>query len=170
MRRGWRVAVSIGLLGTAVSAAAAGPELQIAVTVEREVRRTDGSGTTRVERHAVSRAEPGDVLVHTLHYRNAGDVPAAGAVLAEPVPAGTAIVRGSAVAPGAAVQYSIDGKSWSGWPQVERATLAGTSEEVDAPPAAVRSVRFVLHDAVPAGGTGSASCWAESRPIAAINW
>ena len=156
MRRGWWVALALWL-GAAAAATAAGPDLQIAVTVEREVRSATPGGQVRVVRQPVTETRPGDVLVYTLQYHNAGDAPAVRAVIAEPVPAGTVLLRGSTVVQGGSVEFSTDGKSWSGWPRVQRATLGGQPEEVDAPPAAVRSVRFVLQDAIPVGGVGSAS-------------
>jgi uncharacterized repeat protein (TIGR01451 family) len=145
------------VLGLMTPAWAAGPNLEIVVRAQHEVRRTDAKGKQVVALEPLTATHPGETLVYSVEYRNTGDAPAVNAVLATPIPDGTTLVRGTTTAPGGDVHYSIDGKTWSAWPKTRAAGVAGAIAEVDVPPAAVRHMRVQLRDAVPVGGRGSAS-------------
>jgi uncharacterized repeat protein (TIGR01451 family) len=134
---------------------AAGPKLQIICRAEHEVRRVDAQGKERVVLEPVTATYPGETLVYTLEYQNTGDAPAVSPIVGTPVPKGTVLVRGTLVSPGGDVRYSLDGKTWSEWPRVRAAGVAGDAE-IDAPAEAVRHLRVTLREPVPAGGRGRA--------------
>jgi uncharacterized repeat protein (TIGR01451 family) len=156
MRRRWWAVLPLGLL--AVSAWAAGtPDVRVEVRVERELREMGMDGVEHTVLLPVQDVHPGDVLVCTAQYRNAGSGTAVNAAVTEPVPTGTSLVPNSTSAGHARVEYSLDGRSFGGWPQITPAYASGQVATVDAPAAAVRHVRFVLREPVPAGSSGSVS-------------
>jgi len=149
---------AVGLvLVLAAPAWAGGPKLQLTVRAEHEVRRVDASGNEVIVLEPVMATHPGETLVYTLDYQNTGDAPAVKPVLAAPIPDGTALVRGTAVAPGADVRYSLDGKTWSAWPRMRAAGMAAGDAEIDVPAAAVRHMQVLLRGPVPAGASGRAT-------------
>lgn len=141
-------------IGGAVWAAPA-PELVIEKKVEREVRSVDRDGIVRFDLEPVEQAQPGDVLVYTLAYRNRGGAPALHVRLEDPVPAGTVLVRESCVGASATALVSVDGKEFADWPRIERRNAGGEIEIVDAPAESVRHVRWNLDRAVEPGASGS---------------
>jgi uncharacterized repeat protein (TIGR01451 family) len=156
MRRTWWAVLPLGVL-VATAWAAGKPDLRVEVRLEREVREMGMDGVEHAFLQPVNEVHPGDLLVCTALYRNAGDGSAVNATVTQPVPEGTVLVPNSVQVVRATVEYSTDGKNFGTWPQVARADASGQSLTVDAPPVAVRHVRFVLREPVPAGGTGSAS-------------
>jgi uncharacterized repeat protein (TIGR01451 family) len=133
------------------------PDLKVQIGVEREVTVVDADGKTQVMREPVEKAEAGDVLVYTLRYHNVGEASAAGAVLSDPVPEGTVLIRSSVAGDNAEITFSTDGDTYSPWPQQERRAADGKVERVDAPTSSVRHVRWKLAQAVPPGAAGEAS-------------
>lgn len=156
MRRTWWAVLPL-LMAAAAAWATAKPDLRVEVRVERELRQLGMDGVEHVVLEPATDVRPGDLLVCTVQYRNSGDAPAVNAAVTQPVPEGTVLVPNSALGARATVEYSLDGKSFGKWPQVIRADASGRSETVDAPPAAVRQVRFVWREPVPVGGSSSAS-------------
>lgn len=156
MRRVWWAVLPLGML-VATAWAAGKPDLRVEVRVEREVREMGKDGVEHVVLQPAKDVHPGDVLVCTAQFRNAGDGPAVNAAVTQPVPDGTVLVPNSVEVSGAAIEYSMDGKTFGKWPQVARADAAGRPGTVDVAPAAVRHVRFVLREPMPVAGTGSAS-------------
>ena len=133
------------------------PNLSVQVEVAREVETLALDGTPSVTLEPAREAGRGDVLVYTLRYHNLGDAPARQAVLTDPVPEGTVLVRDSVGGEGMEITFSRDGRTYGAWPREQRRNPDGTSTWVDAPASAVKHVRWKLAHAVPPGGSGSAT-------------
>ena len=101
------------------------PDLKVQIGVEREVTVVDAEGKKQVMLEPVEKAKAGDVLVYTLRYHNVGEAPAAGAVLSDPVPEGTVLIRSSVAGDNAEITFSTDGETYSPWPQQERRAADG---------------------------------------------
>jgi uncharacterized repeat protein (TIGR01451 family) len=125
---------------------AAAPKVEVDVSVQKEVVVQTPDGTRSVERRPVDVARPGDVLVYTLRARNAGDGPALGTTLDDPLPEGTVLLPDSVESGGSAVHASLDGgNSWGPYPLfVERAGSDGRVEHVPAPADSYTHLRWVL--------------------------
>ena len=130
------------------------PNLAVEIRVERETYKEDGQGAVRAVREPVQETSRDDVLVYTLQWRNKGDGVARGAVLSDPIPAGTVLLRGSLEGVPAQVTYSTDGENYSTWPQQKVADANGNETWVDVSESAVRHIRWRLAEAVPPGGVG----------------
>jgi uncharacterized repeat protein (TIGR01451 family) len=125
---------------------AAAPKVEVDVSVQKEIVVQSPDGGRAVERRPVDVARPGDVLVYTLRARNAGDGPALGTTLDDPLPEGTVLLPDSVESGGSAVHASLDGgKSWGPYPVlVERAGADGRVERVPAPADSYTHLRWVL--------------------------
>ena len=163
MRRSTKQAVRTTLvhglvaLAMATTAAAAGnPNLNVTVDVVREVSNVAADGSAKVTLEPAAEARTGDVLVYTLRYENVGDGEARSAVLSDPIPTGTVLIRDSVVGSGTEISFSVDGKAYGEWPRIQRRNDDGELVWVDAPPSAVKHIRWKLAQNVPPGGSGSA--------------
>jgi uncharacterized repeat protein (TIGR01451 family) len=84
----------------------------------------------------------GDVVQYSIDATNGGDQSALGFSTVGPVPAHMQYVSGSAhAAQPAAIEYSLDGKTWSARPMQTVKTAHG-EERKPAPPSSYVSVRF----------------------------
>ncbi len=159
---GWPLGALFGALAAVVTTASFAwgegkPNLNVQVEVAREVETIALDGTPRVTLEPAREARRGDVLVYTLRYRNLGDAPARQAVLTDPVPEGTVVVRESVAGEGMEITFSRDGSAYGAWPREQRRNPDGTHTWVDAPPSEVKHIRWKLAHAVPPGGSGSAT-------------
>jgi uncharacterized repeat protein (TIGR01451 family) len=151
------VLLAASLAGSTTAAWANGkPSLRVTVDVAREVTKLGPDGRAEVELASAKEVRSGDVLVYTLRYENLGDGDARRAVLSDPVPVGTVLIRDSVVGAGTEITFSIDGETYDQWPRIQRRNDAGEIEWVEAPAAAVKHIRWKLAQAVPPGGSGSA--------------
>jgi uncharacterized repeat protein (TIGR01451 family) len=90
----------------------------------------------------------GDVVQYTIDATNGGNQSALGFSTVGPVPSHMQYVSGSAhAAQPAAIEYSIDGKTWSARPMQTVKTARG-EERKPAPPSAYVSVRFTAGKAL----------------------
>ena len=133
------------------------PNLTVEIRVERETYKEDGQGAVQAVREPVQETSRDDVLVYTLQWHNKGDGVARGAVLSDPIPAGTVFLRGSLEGVPAQVTYSTDGENYSEWPQQKVTDANGNETWVDVSESAVRHIRWRLAEAVPPGGVGETS-------------
>lgn len=148
----------LGLAGVAETTWAQGrPNLVVEIQVEREVYVEDASGGVKATREQVQETRRDDVLVYTLRWKNQGDGVARGAVLSDPVPSGTVLLRGSLEGSPAQVTFSVDGENYSEWPQKKTTDGSGNETWTDVPESAVRHIRWRLAEAVPPGGAGETS-------------
>ena len=156
-RARWIVRLVCGLAVVSTTVWAAGkPNLSVQIEVAREVAEVALDGTARLALEPAAEARSGDILVYTLGYRNTGDAPARQAVLSDPVPEGTVLIRESVVGDGMEILYSRDGHTYGAWPRVQRRNADGAMEWVDAPASDVKHIRWKLAQAVPPGGSGYA--------------
>jgi len=94
-------------------------------------------------------AEPGDTIEYQVAYRNRGKTPARNVVAVLPVPADGMAYLPDSAAP-AAVEASLDGKTYAPVPLQRTVVRAGRSVTEPVPPAEYRFLRWHLGD-LPAG-------------------
>lgn len=147
------LALAAMALGWSVAAqAAGGVQLQNEVFQEVDVIAADGT----LEHKVIPAATivPGAEVIYVITYRNAGDQPADGVVITNPVPADLEYV--SVLGPGPQSQVSVDGGRQYG----ALAMLSVTDVEGKPRPAQaadVTHVRWNLGAALPAGDGGKVS-------------
>ncbi|MBO9712195.1 hypothetical protein [Sphingomonas sp.] len=138
------------LLAPAMAAQAAAPAVspvRITTTVLAEAREAGPNGTTRIKLVPAKRVVPGDHVVYQLSVTNSGSQPAAGVVIANPVPANMQYVGVAGNSP--APEVSVDGKSFS---QLATLKVSAAGRVRPAVAADVRVVRWRLAQPVAPGG------------------
>ena len=96
----------------------------------------------------------GDAIEYDIAASNAGAVPAQHLVPVGKIPAGTAYVDGSAKAPRAHAEFSLDGgKTWSATPTVTVKNPDGTTTVKKADPSLYTTIRFVTTGALAPHGS-----------------
>jgi len=104
--------VGVFLLGAGVSLAQQDAKLDLKTTAEKEIRFLK-DGKMVLERLPAEKTTPGDVLVYTIDYRNAGRIAVEDAVIVDPLPRGIVYLANTAEGQDADVTYSIDNsRSW----------------------------------------------------------
>ena len=139
------------------AAALAAPQVELAITAEKEVTVTE-DGQTVVKRAPAAETAPGETVIFTIAYANTGDEAATNVVLNDPIPAGTAYVPGSATEKGE-VTFSIDGGETYKKPSLltyEVTNPDGTKEKRTASPEQYTHVRWQIPE-IPAGEKGEVS-------------
>jgi uncharacterized repeat protein (TIGR01451 family) len=109
------------------------------------------SGDGRTTLTPVEKAQPksGDEIEYAIVASNGGDSPALRLVPVGRIPAGTAYIDGSAKAPRAHAEFSLDGgKTWSASPTVRVRAADGTTVVKKADPALYTAIRFVTDGAI----------------------
>jgi uncharacterized repeat protein (TIGR01451 family) len=130
-------------------------ELTISVTAEKETK-VVRNGKTEVKLTRTKSFAPGDTIIYTIAYRNAGAEPATNAVIDDPVPRGTSYLDGSATGAGAEITYSIDGGKTYKKPMLLSYDMKrpnGQVEKRQAKPEEYTHIRWTISQ-VPAGGSG----------------
>lgn len=135
------------------------PNLVLKLTAWKEVVVKEKDGKSRVEWQEVATTDPGDVVKYVVQYTNGGKTEARGAVIVDPVPAGTVYMAGSAEGKDAEITYSLDGKTFHSAPLLKYRVKNpdGTEKELSATPEMYTHIRWKLTRAVPPGGTGTVS-------------
>jgi len=146
------------LLQQGIAQAQQGPKLDLKTTVEKEAK-VQKNGQWVTERVPVDKTNPGDTLVYTITYQNAGRVAAVDAAIVDPFPAGVVYLAGTAEGQDAEITYSIDNsRSWHRPPimmQVRKPD--GTLENRPAPPERYTHLRWVIKKPVQPGQSGRVS-------------
>ena len=127
--------------------ASAKPNVTLKLSGSVVSKAADGSTTLT----PVDKVQPktGDAIQYEIVASNAGDSPALRLVPVGKIPAGTAYVDGSARAPRAHAEFSLDGgKTWAAVPMVRVRQPDGTVVLKKADPALYTSVRFVTDAAI----------------------
>ena len=126
-------------------------KVELAGSVER--------GGARLALDQVDHVKPGEILDWQIVSSNEGTGAARDYKAVGHIPAGTALVAGSAAGEGGStVTYSIDGgKTYSTQPVVEERQPDGTVKRVPAPVSMYTEVRYEWSDALAPGGKLSAS-------------
>jgi uncharacterized repeat protein (TIGR01451 family) len=159
--RDWRSWVAGFLLAGVfcLSAALAGaqqePRLTLNSQVEKEVKAQRG-GKWVTERIPVDKTAPGDILVYTINYQNAGTNAAKDAAIVDPLPAGVVYLPNSAEGQETEITCSIDGgRSWHNPPvMVQIKKPDGTQESKAAAPEQYTHIRWVIKKPIPPGQSG----------------
>jgi uncharacterized repeat protein (TIGR01451 family) len=125
-------------------AAAADSGIVLTVEVQEEISVPNEKGEVQIIHREVEMADPGDVLVYTLTYKNTGTAPARDAVVNDAVPEGTILLPGSVKGEKSAISYSVDGgKSFAGFPaKLQVASMHGAPVSKPAPPEAYTHIRW----------------------------
>jgi uncharacterized repeat protein (TIGR01451 family) len=127
--------------------ASAKPNVTLKLTGSLVTTAADGKTTLT----PVDKVQPksGDEIQYDIVASNAGDSPALRLVPVGRIPAGTAYVDGSAKAPRAHAEFSLDGgKTWSASPMVNVRQPDGTMVVKKADPSLYTAVRFVTDGAI----------------------
>src|ERR1700736_4773738 len=127
--------------------ALAKPNVTLKLTGSLVTKAADGHTTlTPVEK---AHPKSGDEIEYDIVANNAGDSPALRLVPVGKIPAGTSYVDGSAKAPRARAEFSLDGgKTWSASPTVKVRQPDGTTVVKKADPSLYTAVRFVTDGAL----------------------
>ncbi len=151
-------ALSVGLAFGAPAAPQSPPvaskgviALEIKGQVEQEFKNEKGEMAKRLV--PITKIVPGDEVVYTITFHNAGKQPADKVVITDPIPDDVAYRDGSAYGPGSEIEFSVDGgKTWG---KPETLKVKGTDGK---PRAAVGSdyshVRWTLLSSVAPGQKG----------------
>lgn len=142
-----RALIAVGLLACATSAPAmARPDVKVHLGGVLVEKTASGQSTTRPINGLT--LHHGDVVRYSIDANNGGDEAALDFSTVGRVPARTQYVAGSAsVPPATIVEYSLDGKTWSTRPMVDRKTSHGVVHEA-ASAAKFVAVRFTAKRAL----------------------
>ncbi len=127
--------------------ASAKPNVTLKLSGSLVTQAADGTSTLI----PVEQIQPktGDAIRYEIVASNAGDSPALRLLPVGKIPAGTAYVDGSAKAPRAHAEFSLDGgKTWSATPMVKVRQPDGTTLLKKADPSLYTAVRFVTDGAI----------------------
>jgi uncharacterized repeat protein (TIGR01451 family) len=140
-------ALGFVVLGLVPGIAVAKPAVKLTLAGSLVGKSADGHVTlTPVERITL---KPGDDVEYAITAVNGGDSAATHFVPSAKIPAGTTYVDGSAKAPRAHAEFSLDGgKTWAAQPTVTVKGPAGTPVVKKADPALYTAVRFVTDGAL----------------------
>jgi uncharacterized repeat protein (TIGR01451 family) len=149
----------LALVVSAGVSAADEPELVLTVEVKEELSVPDDQGNVKVIHREVEMADPGDVLVYTLTYKNVGTAVARDAVVSDAVPEGTILLPGSVQGERAQISFSIDGgKKYVAFPaRLQVAGADGSQVKKPAPPEAYTHIRWTARTPLAPGESRIAS-------------
>ncbi|MEC8443242.1 MAG: hypothetical protein VXZ05_03460 [Pseudomonadota bacterium] len=109
-------------------------------------------GSMAEEWKEADRIAPGDKVGYRITYVNTGEEPVSGVTINNPVPDNTVFIMNSANGTGATITYSVDGSQFA--PLGELKVLEG-GEVRPAGAADIKSIRWVLNDALAADASGN---------------
>lgn len=134
------------------------PRLELKTTVEKEIK-VKKKGQWVAERTAAVETGPGDVLVFTIVYQNAGKNAAVDARIVNPLPKGVAYLPDSAEGKDADITFSIDqGHTWHKPPvMMQMKKPDGVFENRPAPPGSYTHISWVIKKPVLPGKSGRVS-------------
>ncbi len=121
--------------------------------IQKEVQVVNDKGEKETRLVEVGNAVPGDELLFTVHYTNAGTRPAENVVVINPVPDHMVYIEGSAAGEGTMATFSVDGGKTYGSPgdltvtEVDGRTRAATAADYT-------HIRWAREGDLPAGGSG----------------
>lgn len=132
--------------------------IELRSTAETEVVTVNAKGEKEVKRVDAARAKvvPGDTVIFTTHYKNAGKEPAGNVVITNPIPEHTVYVDRSAEGAGTRIDFSVNnGRSYA---SPGNLTVAGPDGKTrPAKPSDYTHVRWTLNKPLQPGGKGSVS-------------
>jgi len=145
-------------LGGGVARAQPLPSLELKTTVEKEVK-VKKKGQWITQRSAVDKTAPGNVLVYTMTYLNAGKTTALNARIVNPVPKGAVYLLDSAEGKDTDITCSLDqGRTWHKPPvMMQMKKPDGTLENRPAPAESYTQISWVIKKPVLPGQSGRVS-------------
>jgi uncharacterized repeat protein (TIGR01451 family) len=145
MRRVLSSVVVLSFFLAAPIGAWAKPLIILEITSSREVvEKVNGEEVRKIV--PTDQAEPGQILIYTIKYRNDGDETATNVVVDDPIPAGTIYLPGSATEKGE-MNFSIDGGKTYKKPSLltyEITNPDGSMEKRSASPEQYTNIRWQL--------------------------
>ena len=135
--------------------ALAKPQVSISIKAEKKVTVVE-NGQEVVKQIPAEEVLPGETLIYTLSYTNAGNEAATNVVINDPIPEGAAYVLESASGEGTDISFSIDGGKTFKKPSMltyEVKLADGTKEKRVASPEEYTHIRWTIRK-VRAGGSG----------------
>lgn len=138
-------------------AAMAQPNVKISIKAKKEVTVVK-DGKEQKKLVPASKFAPGDTIIYTISYNNAGNETATNAIIEDPIPEGTTYVTGSAAGAGADITFSIDkGKTYQkpSYLLYEIKGAGGKTEKRVASPDEYTNIRWTVPK-ITAGGKGEA--------------
>ena len=112
MKRIISVTLSFLLLAFTASSivyAQAKGSIELRMTAEQEIEVVNADGEKEMRRIEAAKVVPGDEVIYTIHYMNAGAEPADSVVITNPIPIHMMYKEGSASGEGTAITFSVDG-------------------------------------------------------------
>ena len=151
-----RISVSL-LIVLLVSAgtALAAPQVELSVTVEKEVAEVNAKGETITRRIEAVDASQGEQLFYTIRFRNAGTEVATNVQLDNPIADGTTYKADTAWGAGADILFSIDrGKSFKKAAEMTYQVTErdGRIEQRRVEPEKYSAIRWVIERIQPGAG------------------
>lgn len=140
-------ALALVVVASTAASALAKPTIQLHLSGVLVTQSADGHETTT----PVEKVTPkkGEIFRYTIVATNVGTNPALKVTALDKVPNGTAFVAGSASkSPGVAIEYSLDGKTWSAQPMVSVMTPKGLVRRA-ADASAYAAVRWIAPKVAP---------------------
>ncbi|MBT8370439.1 MAG: DUF11 domain-containing protein [Deltaproteobacteria bacterium] len=151
-----RIFLSVAVACLLIPAVAlAKPQVSISIKAEKKVIFVE-NGQEVVKRIPAVEVAPGETLIYTLTYTNAGDEAATNVVINDPIPQGAAYILDSASGQDTDISFSIDGGQTFKKPSMltyEVKLADGTTEKRVASPEAYTHIRWTIRK-VRAGGSG----------------
>lgn len=124
----------------------AGPQVELSITVEKEVISINEQGEKVTERAQADEAIQGETLYYTIHYKNSGDETATNVQLDNPVAEGTSYVADSAWGDKANILFTLNGKEYQTAAMLKKITNTadGKTLEAVAAPEDYSAIRWLV--------------------------
>ena len=134
------------------------PRIALSTGAQKEVT-VEKDGKRVTERIPLDKASPGDKIVYTITYRNAGTTIANDVLINDSIPAGTIYLLNSAEGKDAEITFSIDGGRTYSKPPIKYMVKNpdGTRKEGEAPAEVYTHIKWVIGKAVSPGASGQVS-------------
>ncbi|MCP1335940.1 hypothetical protein [Futiania mangrovi] len=146
----------IGILASLAAAPAFANRIEVQNIPEKEVVTTNAQGEKVVTRVPATRVVPGEEVIYTIRYKNAGDKAAENIVVTSAVPEQMTYRDGTAEGAGATVLFSVDdGRTFGPWNTLFVKGPDGKDRQATAED--YTHIRFILTTPVPAETAGAVS-------------
>ncbi len=142
-------------LAFTIAAFAANAAVVAEQVVEKEIVVRDADGTDSIQRVKAEKVTPGEQVIYSLRYANAGSDSADGVVLVMPVPAEVTYVEGSVSGSETRVTFSADGGST--YVARGRLTIFEDGVERAARNTEITHIKWTLEETLPPGTKGEIS-------------
>ncbi len=154
-----RVLLTNLLFLVAAPLAFADPNIQLDMSVAKEIVIEQESGETTTEWVEANEIEPGQKLRYTVRYVNAGDEAATDVRIENPIPELTVYLSDSATGEGSTIVFSADGGETYAPPQevtYEVRVFGGGTDRRPANPERFTNIRWLIEE-IPPGSQGEVS-------------